>query len=515
MANKNRTRYDASKRGVDAQGTLLSTEKSMLLMEDVFPKLKNLPSHSFEITDATQSSPTEVPVPEYDYNSHTTRVRRYDSSRKFTEKRAVQIGLPPFESDLEELAFAGERRDFFVLFNDSDYNNRRVDVSIPANGMDEPNNTGKLKMGGTDPQAELISKVVGYTEAGMMKNKAISARPTTSPTANPLYAAVWLAIDADRDASASPGDVLIGGGQIGDAVDEVLSKLTTNISRFDTENDVTTSLAAGSLITSMVRVGTKIVATYANHIDPANVGATAGGVVVYDNGTVTEALLSAASLATPMYGVAYDKDGDRIVAVGKGGKIVTASIIDLTTLVDISMGTTPNLFDIAFGESGLGYIVDVTGGAYSITGTTTLDVSSDVKGSLTPTTLVRVAYLGNEHYAIGGDTGFFSETLDGGINWTPQALNSGAGTVYAISGHTWRTLISIDGDLFERSTLTIVGDEPNYEMAWRELTLLGNAALSGNIRDIELQNWLKGYNVLVAVTDAGEVVYGNAVTSSY
>lgn len=516
MANKTRKRTKDRQRPKDASGGLYSTERNLLLMEETFPRLYHLVSHKFEISDSTQSSPTEVPVAGYDPFSRSIVVTRYESSRKTIEKRSVTLGLPEWPySKVKEVAQSGVKRDFMVLLNEQDYAERYAEISIPSNGLDQPNKTGVLSMGGTDPSNELITQTSGYVEAANMELWGLSASPTTSPSANPLYAAAWLAPDYDGDLTACPGDAIIGGEQIGAAADEVLSVLTTDNSRFDTENDVTTALAVDSLITSIVLVGTKIVATFANHIDPADVGATAGGIVVYDNGTVSEALLSGSGLATPMYGVAYDRDSDRIVAVGQDGKIVSANIDDLLTLSDLSMTSSPpHLLDIAFGTTAVGYIAAVDGTAWSLTGTITTDISTVVKGSLTPTTLVRVAHLGNEHYAFGGDAGFFSETLDGGKNWTPQALNAGAGTVYAIAGHSWRTMLGINDSFFERSILTIVGDDPNYEMVWRQLDLLGNATLSGNIRDIQILRWMNGYNVFVAVTDAGEVVYAKAAVAS-
>lgn len=511
---KIRKRTQEGIRPVDALGIFSSSERNMLFVEDNYPTLTALPSHALRLVDQAESEPTQVPI--VDWNPRTRQLERTDvnTARKTVTRVDWEVDTPAYtHSKVIELGDAGVIADFILLFDAQNYADRKAEVYRPTTPLNQPRRTENLKMGGLDPQAELIGKITGGTSKGIGEIWAMRADLVNDLGANPLYAVSWAAPDYDGVATECPGAVIVGGGQLGGGTDEILSVLSSDNSRFDTSNELATGLTAGKFITNIIQVGQLTFATYADNINPST--ATDGGLLVYDNGAVEEALLAGMSAGVPLYGLAYDTENRRIIATGKGGKIFTISrSAPLVMGDDSDAGVTDHMVAIAVSK-GTGYIACSNGNAYAFTGVAVVDITTEVVSTIAPSALHTVAHLGDEHIAFGGASGFYSETLDGGGYWEATQLNNGAGELRAITGETWRVFVGIDDTVFERSVLSLqAGDQPDDFLKWREFALEGGASLSGNIRSLKMLKWMSGPNVFVGVTDTSEVFYGRAVVAS-
>ncbi len=515
MARKRtRKRFDETQKGIDARGVYNESSRNMLYMEDVFPNVIALPTHAFRLANQEESEPSKAPVVRW--NPFTRQLERKDvtTSRKIVTNVEWEIECPPWtHSRVIEAANAGVQADFILFRDATEYKDRKVELYIPSTPLKEPIRTENLKMGGLDPQSELVGKTTGATSPTVVEIWAARGDKVNDLGSNPLYAVCFAAPDYDGIRDEAPGDIIVGGGQIGGATDEILAVMSSEDSQYDTNADLSTGLAAGMKITSLVQVGSQTFATYTDNILPAS--AADGGILMYDGSTVDEVLLSGSPIGEPLYGIAYDAENQRIVAVGKGGKIFTISRTNALAATDASdVAITGDMVSIAFSR-GTGFIATEEGDAYTFSGVTLTDITTEVVGSIAPSELNRVAYLGNEHVAFGGASGFFSETLDGGESWAPVQLNSGVGNVRAIAGETWRLFVGIDDTFFERSALSLqAGDQIDDTLKWREFALEGGVDLGGNIRDIARLSWMNGPNVFVAVTQAGEIVYMRAAVSS-
>lgn len=497
----------------DAYGLFQSSDLSILLLEGTFPHVIPLISHSLRITDQAESTPTTSPLVFWNPRASQLEMREIERTRTYRMNVKFEVGIPPYTSSrMLELAKAGLRKDLIDYVPSADYSKRLATIYSPETGYKEPIRSEDQHMGGTDPSAARRGYTTGAQAPTLTEVHGLLVS-SVNTMSNGIHALAWLNPDYDGGQLESPQDIIIGGEQIGGSADEILSVLSSDDARFDTNTDIATALPASSIITGILQLGSKTVVTFADNIDPTT--ATSGGIAVYANGLVTEALLSAASVAEPMYAIAYDKNSERFIAVGKGGKTYAGKKTSLTTLSDLSSAaTTSNMLDIAV-RNGIGYIACEDGNAFTLSGSVFTDITTAVVGALAPSALNSVAYPGHQHLAFGGASGFYSETLDGGDNWFPEFINSGAGNINKIVGETWRTFVGVDGVLLERSVITPgEGDVPE-EFEWRELELTGDSGFTGNITDMALLQWMDGPNVLAIVTDAGEVGYAKPGVMQY
>jgi hypothetical protein len=514
MARRTRKRFEENQKPRDALGVYNESSRQMLYMEAVYPQVYALPSHGFTLTAQEESEPSKAPVTEW--NAFTRQLERKDvtTSRKIVTNVEFEIACPPWtHSRVIEAANAGVQADFLLFRDATEYKDRRVEVYSPSTALKEAIRSENLKMGGLDPQSELVGKTTGATTKTIMEIWAARGEKVNDLGANPLYAVCFANPDYDGVRDEAPGEIIVGGGQLGNATDEIMSVMSSEDSQYDTPNDLSTGLAAGQKVTGLVQVGNLTFASYADNILPAS--ATTGGILVYDGSTVDEVLVAGSPIGEALYAIVYDSENQRVIAVGKGGKIYTISRTNYLVATDRSDATvTDDMISIAVSR-GTGYIATDNGNAYTFSGVTLTDITEEVVGAIEPSELNRVAYLGNEHIAFGGASGFFSESDDGGVTWRPTQINNGVGNVRAIAGQAWRIFVGIDDTLFERSALSLqAGDQVDDSLKWREFALEGNVALSGNIRDIAMLNWMNGPNVFVAVTEASEIVYLRAAVSS-
>jgi hypothetical protein len=431
----------------------------------------------------------------------------------YVTKVGFEISLPPFTSSrMLELAMVGARKDIINYAPGLAYATRKAEIYSPTVGFKDPLFSDSAHMGGGEPSSARRTRTTAAECQTVKEVFGLTAKEVADLGANPLHAVAWLNPDFDGGRTETPQDVIVGGGQLGTEVDEILAVMSSVDDRFDTQSDIDTDLASGNIITDILQIGATTVFTFADNADPTL--ATAGGIGIYANGIVTVAQLNGSDYVLPMYALEYDSATDRYIAVGANGKILAAKKTSLTVLSDLSdASVTDDFVDIAL-RQGIGYIAAIDGNAYTLSGSVVTDITSAVVGSIAPSTLNSVEYLGNHHIMFGGASGFISETLDL-ETWFPEQINNGAGTVGVIVGETWRTFLGIDGVIHERSVVTFEESDLPEKIDWRILELEGGADLDGTITDIALLDWMAGPNVLAIVTDAAEIAYAKPGVMQY
>lgn len=496
------------KRPVGMHGaTMFTADYRVMMSQSVFGRLRRLDGHSLRWAAQEESTPATASLVQFNQQTRKVEMTTVETERKYITKRDFEIGIPPWEwSYLEEVVSAGADYDYFRVRSDCPYCDRRAYLYEPQTKLKEIMETENLSMGGTDPQNEAIGKTTGANLNTFVDIKAISAALTGTPATGALYAVAWMVPDYCGNASECPGEIVVGGVIVGDAVGENAAILSTNISRFDTETHIALGLGATDVITDILVVGETQFFTWADDIDTAT--AADGGVLVRRNGAVSEAEAGGSVLGNAMYGLTLDGDG-RIIAVGQNGAIFVTTMANPTVMTDISVAAeTDDFIAIASGGSSVSYIAASNGNAFSLVASQVTDITTDVKDGQTVAIWNKVASLSYGHVIFCGPNGIISETIDDGEVWFSSVLNQGAGNVLAATGHTFRTLVSIDSAIFERSPLELAEENEFASMKWRELELEGGQEPSGNIVDMAILYWLNGPNVLAFVSDEGEVGYG-------
>lgn len=492
--------------GVKGQ-TSFAADYRVMMTQQTFGRLRRLDGHSFRWAAQEESTPATASLVQYNQQTRKAEIKTVDTERKFITKRDFEIGIPPWEhSYIEEVVSAGADYDYFRVRSDCPYCDRRAYAYEPQTKLKEIMDTENLALGGVDPQNEAIGKTTGANLNSFIDIKALSASLTGTPATGALYAVAWMKPDYCGNASECPGDIVIGGVIVGDAVGENAAILSTNISRFDTETHIALGLGATEVVTDILVVGETQFFTWSDNIDPST--ATDGGLLVRRNGAVSEAEVSGSPIGAPMYGLTLDGDG-RVIAVGQNGAIFVTTMANPTVLSDISVAAeTDDFIAVASGGSSVSYIAASNGNAFSLVASQVTDITTAVKDGETVAIWNKVASLSYGHVIFCGPNGIISETIDDGENWDASVLNQGAGNVLAATGHTFRTLVSIGNAIFERSPLELAEEDEFATMKWRQLELAGGQEPSGNIVDMAILYWLNGPNVLAFVTDDGEVGYG-------
>lgn len=251
---------------------------------------------------------------------------------------------------------------------------------------------------------------------------------------------------------------------------------------------------ASSVLTDLFANGNTVLVSYRNAA-----GAT-GGVAVSSDGGQTF------TLATGLGGYAYyglTRLGSDYIAVGGAtgapariyrsrngiawtAVAASATLFATSNLRSVSADNVAGAF-YAVGEDGSAVKGTPSGSGYTLT-----DITAAVAAGAVDLSSVEV--LGEDFVAVGGPSGFYVESFDGGEDFEAAAAFGGASAVF-VDGNCLRTVAGTGTRIFERSILT------NYE--WKEVPLIG-VTLTGDIVDVEMAD--PDYNYFLVSTDAGEVV---------
>jgi hypothetical protein len=496
-------------RPVSAFGGHSTNEMFRLYVQGSYPSFINLDGHSLAMPTQDATEQLDIPDTRYDVASKSLVTTMVATKRTKITKRQASIGAPPWDiSVLDELEYTGVVRDYMTLRADCEYCNRRAFIYKSHLALGQFTTSENLVKGGPDPTAELIGRTAPLEVNDIVDFRPLIGRVAKDVGANALYAALWQNAGDCSEAVPCPGGLFVGGGQIGGTAAEILASITTSTARFDTVAAINAGLPAGSIITAMILVDNTIVGTFADNINPAT--ATTGGVFYFKNNVVTVGEDSGGVLAEPLY--AITREGNRILAVGKGGATYVALKNNLRTgWLEITNAYTGHFLAVA-STGNVTYIASSDGNAYSLTGVVFTDITAVVDPQNDATALNSVTHLGKGHIMFGGTPGFISENrkADNGGTWTVDIIGGGAGTVQTIAGTSERIFIGLDDEIQERSPFTMENDIMQFQV----FELQGGQTLSGNIRQIVVLDWLYGPNVFAAVTTAGEIVYANPCYAS-
>ena len=109
--------------------------------------------------------------------------------------------------------------------------------------------------------------------------------------------------------------------------------------------------------------------------------------------------------------------------------------------------------------------------------------------------LLAVAVLAPKFIAVGGASGYYAETHDGGVTWS-QPFSGGASSITAIAGSCFRTLVGVATKVYERSVLN--------GMSFTAMTPEQGYTITGNVSAIKPA--VGDQNYFLVGTDAGEIL---------
>lgn len=318
----------------------------------------------------------------------------------------------------------------------------------------------------------------------------------------PFYAIAFRTDECAGCDDDAPYSRLVAVGGVDGANDLIVA---VSDDRFATNDVVTTPAPQDHVGTSVWTDGNLCLVGFASHPDVANVASTTGGTLFSANiNDDTPVFTLDADITEPVRGVA--KFGQFYLAVGgtaSGAAMLWYSVdgINWTSQSSAALPGTHALTGIAVdndegfiymvGENGTCLKGRVSAGAISIEALAPTGVST--------TQLNAVAVLGPDHIAVGGESGYYAESEDGGVTWTQPSVPT-AGDILSIAGSDERTLVGTSAaEIFHADFLTDFGFE--------DYTLETGATLTNGVQG--LASTPEDFNYFAAVTAAaGEVAYG-------
>lgn len=319
---------------------------------------------------------------------------------------------------------------------------------------------------------------------------------------DPYYAVGFFGSECNVG-SETPNSRLIAVG--GDGTAAMVVDITAN--RFASVTQPSTMPApVGSVGTSVAVLGENRVLVGFSDLDKSQFDEitepAAGGTIFSADGGdnfVIDGNITVPIMAVGRFG------GEWFAAGGAGGAAAffgtSTDGINFTDVSNIAtLSATAALTDAAVDE--------VTGNIYAVAQDGTLWVGVSTSGSIffseittipgAPATLYSVHVLGQDHLAIGGASGYYAESFDGGTTWSqPSAVN--AGSVFGITGTQWRALVGNATALFSRW----VTSDYNYESVPPQ----NGATISGNVTGVAQTQESSEYNTFAFVTDDGETFF--------
>lgn len=265
---------------------------------------------------------------------------------------------------------------------------------------------------------------------------------------------------------------------------------------FVTGSAVSIGLPSGAIAQSTFVEGDHILVGYA-----ASVAGTGGIRRSIDGGASWS---DASPTSSPeIFKITYG--GGLYYAVGGTGGIFTSPDGATWTAITNTLypAATDDLKDAAWDEgSQTLYIAGggaANGIALALLGSALADIGTQVKGSLGSLPLLSsVKVLNGRHVAFGGASGFFSESPEASDGTLFKNASVGTGTITTILGNHVRTLVGGGTAIRVRDGIT--------QFDWRQLRLVNNTTITGNITDGAEGKFIFGMNDFVFSTDAGEII---------
>lgn len=284
----------------------------------------------------------------------------------------------------------------------------------------------------------------------------------TIPSDVPLYAIAFAPKDCVGCTSTYNTDLVAIGGAGGAADDVVIYVTDDRFSTYDTID------LAG--ITPVEHVGTCIYANdtvyFAGYATAADIATDLlGGTVFSPDSGVTNTI---SNITVPIHGVAF-YNGEYIAVGGIGGgqaviytgengiamtslshSVLTALATEALSAVAVD-DSNGNFF--AVGEGGTLIKGDTIGGVIVLT-----DLSALLPGA--PGQLNAVAVLGDNMVTVAGESGYYAESIDGGLTWREPSVPTN-GSIYAVAGDEERTVLGYAAATAERSIQNLFEYEKN------------------------------------------------------
>lgn len=232
--------------------------------------------------------------------------------------------------------------------------------------------------------------------------------------------------------------------------------------RLATKTTTVDTVYGSANVRDILANGDQIILAFGGEKAAGTAAAAAGGIrVSYDNGLT----YTTTNVTVPINSMTKFKD--LYVAVGglgTGATVIYTSKDGMTwtLVVDATLAATTNAAATGVAadeESNALYVVTysgttsavyklVTSGDFWVVTTITANLPS-----LTGIKLESVNVYSKDHVAVGGNSGYFAESFDGGVTWT-KTFSGGANTIFAIAGDESRSFLSAGVNLYERSPLT-------------------------------------------------------------
>ena len=336
-------------------------------------------------------------------------------------------------------------------------------------------------------EEEILIKELGAFEGATEQND------------DPYYDVAFFGDDCDDCGATTPFSSLIAVG--GDGTAAMVVDISTD--RFATVSQPTTQPApVGSVATSVVTLGENQVLVGFSDLDVTQYGevtgpATGGTIFSSDGGDnftldadLTAPIADVGRFSGQWIAVGGVDDGAATVHVSDDG-------ISWTAVASATLPTDAALTGLAVdNDNGKIYVVSQNGRLFvgvNSAGTIAFSEITTVPGS--PTKLFSVNVLDADHIAIGGDSGYYAESFDGGVTWTQPSL-TGTGNVLGMGGSVFRHLVGNATNALGRDVMT--------SFVYEAIEAQNGAAFGGNVTSIAVPDAEGIYNIFAAVTDTGE-----------
>lgn len=319
-----------------------------------------------------------------------------------------------------------------------------------------------------------------------------------------LYAVAPISEEC-TNCSDAPNDNWAAAGGDGGVTDDVLLLVTDD--RFATVTTVdTTAITDGNIGQCVLTDGDLIIVGYADEV--FGTPATAGGIL-YTADLGATASADATMPATPGPIRALGKWNGIYLAAGgiSGGQATLFESVDgadWTAVTATELPATKAITAMAVDEDNDAfYLVGETGLCLKgISSAGAISLSAITLPNISTTDLHSVAALDSKRVAVGGASGYYAESFDGGVVWYQPATVAGASTIFSVEGVGFRAILGAATALSQRDPLQ------TSKNRYKAKTLEDGATVAGNIQGIAKSNEaIGGANYFVAVTD--EAAGGN------
>lgn len=310
--------------------------------------------------------------------------------------------------------------------------------------------------------------------------------------ADPLYAIGIMTEDCisnQRTATPFPNVIACGGDGTADLL------VVKSNDRWANVDTVATPAPTGSVGQDLYTNGDIILVGFSDDHD-VSVAATGGTIISGDGG---DNWVIDTNITVPVHGVG--RFAGLYIAVGGTGAgaamfWVSEDGVTWTASTSVALPAAAALTAMAVDEdAGKMYTCGEAGTLLrgSFSAGSVLLTAVTLPGS--PATLNRVWVMGKDHIAVGGASGYYAESIDGGATWT-QPTTPGSGAIAGIAGNDNRSFIGKGLKISQRSVLT--------DFDYEAMTLEDGASSTGDIMDIQSPPGSNDY--AFAVTDDGEIL---------